>query len=278
MKYDKLIINVAPTGIVPTREMNPNVPLTPDEIASEAFKAYRLGASIIHIHARENENPSHKKEIYKEIIQRIREKCEDLIITVSTSGRKATDTSERMDVLELSGDSKPDMASLTLGSLNFIDGYSLNPHETIILLLNTMISNGIKPELEIFDTGMANYARYLFKKQILKGTHYSNLILGSLGTMPASPKNMVHIVDELPDQLIWACTGVGRYAFEAQCLSISMGGHVRVGIEDSLFMDKDKLMPATNEKLIARVRGVAEAMEKEIATPKEVRELLNIHS
>jgi uncharacterized protein (DUF849 family) len=277
MISEKLIINVALTGIVPTKSENPDVPITPQEIAEDTKKVCDLGASIVHIHARDNSgHPSPKKEVYAEIIGRIRERCDDIIITVSTSGRKTKTLEERMDVLELEDDFKPDMASLTLGSLNFKDDCGINSPETIHSLLRRMNDSGIKPELEIFDTGMANFAKYLFRKGDLRGRCYSNLILGSLGTMAATPKNLVHLVDEIPRDVIWGASGVGRFAFAVQCLSISMGGHVRVGIEDSTYMDKDKRELATNEKLVLRARRVAESMGREIATPKEVREILNL--
>jgi 3-keto-5-aminohexanoate cleavage enzyme len=275
VNFKKLIINVALTGIIPTKDQNPFVPLTPQEIARDAKKVSLLGASIIHIHAREKDGvPTYKKKIYKEIIERIRDACDDIIITVSTSGRRTKNIAQRMEVLGLDGVSKPDMASLTLGSMNFKEDFSLNPPETIAKLIKTMQHAGIKPELEIFDTGMAAYAGYLFKNKYFEGLHYANLILGSLGTMAATPKHLVHLVDELHEEIIWGATGVGQFAFGIQRLSIAMGGHVRVGLEDSIYMDAEKRELATNEKLVMRVRKVAEAIEREIATTKEVRKLL----
>lgn len=274
MNSKKLIINVALTGIIPTKDQNPFVPLTPQEIARDAKKVSALGTSIIHIHARGKDGaPTYKKKIYKEIIGRVRDECGDIIITVSTSGRRTKNIAQRMEVLELDGDSKPDMASLTLGSMNFKQDFSLNPPETIALLIETMRHAGIKPELEIFDSGMATYASYLFKNTYLEGVHYANLILGSIGTMAATPKNLVHLVDELHEKILWGATGVGQFAFDIQRLSIAMGGHVRVGLEDSIYMDAEKSELATNEKLVMRVRKVAEAIGREIATTKEVREL-----
>lgn len=177
---NKLIINAAITGIVPTKNENPYVPITPEEIAADTKMVYDLGASIVHIHARDkNGNPYSGKETYREIIERIREKCEDIIITVSTSGRRTKSIQERMEVLELDGDAKPDMASLILGSINFMNDCSINPPDVILSLLNSMQVAGIKPEIEIFDVGMANYAKYLFKKGHLNGNYYCNLILGS---------------------------------------------------------------------------------------------------
>lgn len=274
---EKVIINVALTGIVPTKEQNCSVPLSPAEIIDDAEKVYRLGASMVHIHARDSEgNPSHRKEIYREIIRGIRQRCDGIIVVASTSGRKTKDVYERIEVLCLDGDSKPDMASLTLGSLNFKEGYSLNPPETILSLITAMKSAGIIPELEIFDTGMAHYAQYLLKKGHIGGALYANLILGSAGTMAATPRNFIHLIGELPQGVVWAATGVGRYAFSTQCLSLAMGGHVRVGLEDSLYMDRNKQELATNESLVLRIRKVAEAMGREIAAPREVRQLLGL--
>jgi uncharacterized protein (DUF849 family) len=277
MKDQNLIINVCLTGVVPTKDVNPHVPISPKEIAQDARKVYDLGASMVHIHARDKDGqPSSKKEIYKEIIERIRDKCEDLVIVVSTSGRRMRDIRQRMNVLELDGYHKPDMASLTLGSMNFKDDTGINSPETILSLLATMSSSGIRPELEIFDTGMANYAKYLFEKGYLEGRHYSNLILGSLGTMPATPKNLCHLVDELHENLLWAATGVGRFAFRMQCLSLAMGGHIRVGVEDSIFMDEAKTQVATNENLVSRIVRVAEAMGRRLGTPGDVRKMLQL--
>jgi 3-keto-5-aminohexanoate cleavage enzyme len=277
MNFNKLIINVALTGIVPTKKENPWLPTTPEEIATDAKKVYDLGASIVHIHARdENGLPSCKKEIYREIIERVREKCDSVLITVSTSGRRSRDLKERMEVLELEGAYKPDMASITLGSLNFMEDYAINAPQAILSLLDAMDSCNIRPEIEIFDTGMANFAKYLHKKGHLKGALYSNLILGSLGTMPATPRNLCHLIDELPVNLVWGVTGVGRFAFGMQSLSIAMGGHVRVGLEDSIYMDEEKMEPATNEKLVLRAVKVAEAVGRDTATPGEVRTLLGL--
>lgn len=274
---NKLIINAALTGMVPTKSDNPYLPVTPEEIAAETRRVYELGASIVHIHARDkNGMPTHSKEVYGEIIDRIRQVCPDIIITVSTSGRGGRSLEERMGVLDLEGDYKPDMASLTLGSMNFMCDYSLNPPEVIRDLVRKMKERNIVPELEIFDTGMANYAKYLIRKGLLGERNYANLILGSLGSMPATGRNLVHLIGELPEETVWAGTGIGRFAFDIQCLAVALGGGVRVGLEDCLWMDMAKTEPATNLKLVERVVRVAEAMGRDIATAQEVRELLDL--
>ena len=277
MLKNKLIINAALTGVVPTKSLTPHVPITPEEITMDAKRVCELGASILHIHARdESGNHSVSRERYSEIVSRIRDACGDVIITVSTSGRRVREIAKRAEVLMLNGDARPDMASLTLGSMNFKNDYTVNSSEDITYLLNAMRDVGIRPELEIFGSGMANYARYLLTKGILLPTCYANIIMGSVGTVPASPRHLYNIVEDLPESFIWAATGVGRFAFEVQCLSIAMGGHVRVGVEDSIYMDPEKTELATNEKLVRRVREVGLAMGREIATPGEVRAALGL--
>jgi uncharacterized protein (DUF849 family) len=277
MLKNKLIINAALTGMVPTKGLTPHVPIMPEEIAQDAKRVCELGASIFHIHAREDSGDSTtSKERYAEIISRIRDACGDVIITVSTSGRKVKDMAQRAEALTLNGNVRPDMASLTLGSMNFMEEFTVNSMEMITYLLDAMKDAGIRPELEIFGSGMANYAKYLLRKELLPPNCYANIIMGSLGTVPASPRHLVNLVEDLPESFTWAATGVGRFAFEVQCLSIAMGGHVRVGVEDSIYMDPEKTELATNEKLVRRVRDVALAMGREVATPGEVRAALGL--
>lgn len=277
MLDNKLIINAALTGVVPSKKDNPFLPTTPKEIAADALKVVRLGAGILHIHARDEEgSPTMDKQILREIIARIREKCCDVVITLSCSGRRQKGIEQRLSVLDLEGPYKPDMASLTLGSLNFMHEASINAPQDILLLLEKMHCLHIKPELEIFDTGMANYAAYLRKKGALQGVNYANIILGSLGTMPATADDLVHLVRGLPPETVWAATGVGGFAFIVQRLAIAMGGHVRVGLEDSMFIDVGKSELATNEKLVQRVVRLAEAMEREIASPADIRATLGL--
>lgn len=277
MKSNALIINVALTGHVPTKEQTPHVPITPEEIADDAENVYALGASIVHVHARDRSGrPTRDETVYADIIRRIRDRCPDLVVVASTSARDTDDLEGRMRVLSLDGDVKPDMASLTLGSLNFMKGCSVTPPEAIRRLVATMLKNGIMPELEVFDIGMANYAQYLIDHMKLPAPLYANLILGSLGSLPSTPANLVHLVNELPEEIVWGATGIGRFAFTTQRLAMAMGGHVRVGIEDSIYMDGEKTRPATNEQLVERVRRLADAMDREIASPSEVRALLNL--
>lgn len=277
MKPEHLIINAALTGIVPTRGMTPHVPMTAVEIAADADRVLRAGASIVHLHAREADGEaSSRPELYREIILRVREKWPEVVIVVSTSGRRVKDPAERLAVLGLNGDAKPDMASLTLGSLNFAKEASVNSPAIIERLLVRMNETGIRPELEIFDSGMANYAAYLIRKRLLGGPIYANLLLGSLGTTPATPRHLVNLVEDLPEGATWAATGFGQFAFRVQSWTIAMGGHVRVGIEDSIYMDAEKTELATNAKLVERAARVGEAVGRRPATPAEVRARLQM--
>lgn len=275
----KLIINAAITGIVPTREKTPHVPLSPKRIVADAIKCCKAGASIVHLHAKdENGNSTYKASVYKKIISGIREENKNIIICASTSGRVFNSFENRSQVLLLEGDLKPDMASLTLGSLNFPDQASVNSPKIILKLASMMFEKGIKPELEIFETGMINYAIYLKKKRFLKGApFYFNLILGSLGTMPARVSDLGHLIKTLPDGCLWAGSGVGRFQLPINILSIIKGGHVRTGLEDNIYFDNERNILATNEQLVKRIVSFSRKIGRDIATPEEARAMLGLN-
>jgi uncharacterized protein (DUF849 family) len=273
----KLIINLAPTGMVPRSSDNPAVPLVTERIALDCAACREAGASMFHLHARDaNEDPAWQKEIYREIILAVRQRCPDAIIVVSTSGRTHGAFEQRSDVLNLDGDAKPDMASLTLGSLNFPKQASVNEPSMIRRLADAMNERGIVPELEVFDSGMLDYAKYLIDRGILREPFYFNLLLGSLGTMSATPFNLASLVMSLPSGATWAAAGIGRFQFAMNSLAIVTGGHVRVGLEDNLFLDSGKTMPATNPLLVQRVARLAAAAERPFATPAEAREMIGL--
>lgn len=274
---EPLIINLAATGMVPTRADNAAVPLTPDEIADDCRRCVAAGASIVHLHARDAEGrPTSRREIYREVVARVRRAAPDVVICVSTSGRVVRALDERADVLDLDGDEKPDMASLTLGSMNFPRQASINEPETIRGLADRMRERGIVPELEVFDVGMLDYARYLIDRDVLREPFYFNLLLGSLGTLAATPLHLALLVEKLPAGATWAAAGIGRYQLAMNAMAVTMGGHVRVGLEDNLFMDAAKHHPATNLALVERVAGVARAIGRPLATPVETRQRLGL--
>ena len=276
---DKVIVNFTPTGLIPRKSDNPFLPITPDEIVKDVENAYKLGISMVHLHARdsENEEPSYKKEIYAQIISEIRVFAPDLVICVSTSGRAGNDLKSRADVLGLEGSSKPDMASLTLSSLNFNHSASVNEPSTIISLAQEMYSKGIKPELEIFDLGMANYANYLIKKGILKPPYYANIILGNIACAQPDLIHIGCIIRDLPAETLISLGAVGNAQLMVNSLAISIGHGVRIGLEDNLWFDAERTKLATNIELIKRIGDITYSNGRGFMPPSELREKLGLN-
>ena len=273
----KLIINFTPTGMIPTREMTPHVPLSPQEIIKDVLEARQYGISMVHLHARDQDGqPSCKKEIYAEIINGIRQVDQDLILCVSTSGRFSTEFEKRSDCLRLEGLSKPDMASLTLSSLNFNNEASINSPQTIQMLAKMMMEMGIKPELEAFDMGMINYAKYLCTRNLLEPPLYFNLILGNIACAQANILNLGMIINELPDGSIWSAGGVGDAQLKMNVCAMINGGGVRVGLEDNIWLTPKRDKLASNMDLLKRIYLISQSLELEIASPKEVRSYLGL--
>ncbi|MDD3726640.1 MAG: 3-keto-5-aminohexanoate cleavage protein [Candidatus Ratteibacteria bacterium] len=275
--YKKLIINAAITGLVHTKKDTPYIPISVEEIIEDSISCYYAGASIVHIHAREETGkPSYKKEIYARIIKGIRKKCPDLVISVSTSGRIHNTFKKRSQCLKLKGGFKPDMASLTLGPLNFLQKTSINTIEMIESLAIKMKENDIIPEIEVFEPGMINTAKVLIKKGILQPPLYFNIILGSIYSAPATLSDLLHMVQSLPEGAIWGATGIGQFQMTINFSAVLMGGNVRVGLEDNIYYDIHKKKLATNVMLIERIVNFTKEIGREIATPAEVRSIIGI--
>lgn len=275
--HGKLIINVAPTGMVPTTRDNASVPVTVSTIAETCAACRAQGGAIFHLHVRgSDESPDYRAELYQETILAVRTGAPDAIICVSTSGRNFKTFEQRSEVLGVDGPAKPEMASLTLGSMNFPKQASVNEPAMICNLADAMNERGIVPELEVFDMGMLDYAKYLIEKGVLREPFYFNLLLGSLGTLSATPFNLATMVMSLPAGSIWAGAGIGSFQFFVNSLAVTMGGHVRVGLEDNLFFDRKKTQPATNPMLVERVATLARAAERDVATPDEARAIIGL--
>lgn len=273
----KLIINMAPTGLKLTKDETPHVPITPDEICNDVIKCTELGVSMVHLHARDlNSSATYKKECYKGIIEQIREKNKDLILVVSTSGRIFPDFEKRSEVLDLCGDLKPDMASLTLGSLNFNSTASINSPDTIMKLADKMLSKGIKPELEIFDFSMVNFAHNLIKKDLLSKPYYFNIVLGNIGSAQARLLHLGLLVSELPEGSLWSLAGIGYYQKKMNAIGVLEADGVRIGLEDNFWYDDSRTVYATNYSLIDRVVCIANTLGRQVATPREARRMLNL--
>jgi len=273
-----LIINFTPTGMIPTKEMTPHVPITVEEIVEDVQTAVEIGITMIHLHARDKftGKPSYRAEVYGEIISGIRSFSKDLVICVSLSGRNFKEFEQRAEPLQLDGDLKPDMGSLTLSSLNFNRIASMNSPETIQALANEMKLRGILPELEAFDAGMINYAKYLERKGILEPPHYFNLLLGNIACAQADLLHAGIMISDLPGDSLWSLAGVGNAQLMMNSIAIASGCGVRVGLEDNIWYDPARTRLATNADLLRRIHNLAEANERKLMSPGKLRKLLNL--
>lgn len=274
----KFILNFTPTGMIPTKAMTPHVPIQPAEIVTQVDEAVKLGANMVHLHARDVDSgkPTYKKEIYAEIVSGVRSRHPALVICLSTSGRDFPGFKERSECLDLTGDLKPDMGSLTLSSLNFNTQASMNAPDMIKSLAKKMQDNGIKPELEVFDLGMINYAHYLISKGLITPPYYFNLILGNIACAQANLLSLGLMIKELPDDSVWSVGGIGDYQLKMNAISIVDGGGVRIGLEDNIYFDADRTQLATNLQLVERIVGIAAAVGRTPHSHGETRALLGI--
>ena len=272
-----LIINLAPTGMIPPQAMNPAVPVTPEEIIADCCRCADLGAAILHVHARDEDGrPTHSREVYGRIIGGIRDRHPDVIICASLSGRDVQELEKRADPLFLEGDLKPDMGSLTLSSLNFTATASVNAPDIIKGLAGIMKDRGIRPELEAFDTGMLNYAGYLIEKGILDPGGYVNLLLGNIASAQLDPAHVAALKSALPQGALWAVGGLGRSQLRANMLGILYADGVRVGLEDDLWLDEARTRPASNPAMVERIVEQAALFGRKPADPVRVRERLGL--
>jgi len=263
--------------MVSTKEDTPHVPITIEDIAADVEAVAEAGASVVHLHPRdENGNPTCDAELYRRLIGTVRSRCPEIIICASCSGRIESDVDVRGVALTFEGDLKPDMASLTCGSMNFPHQASVNAPQTIVELAKRMKDRGIKPEVEVFEPGMINYARYLIHKNLVDEPIYVNILLGNLGTSSATALDLGHMITLLPEGSVWSVAGIGRYQLTANALALATGGHVRVGLEDNFYYDWQQRTPATNRMLVERVVRIAGELGRSPATPQQAREMIGL--
>jgi len=275
--YPPLIVNAALTGMVGRRARVPHLPVTAEQIVEDAERCFRAGATIVHLHARRaDEEPEWRREGYGPVVAEVRRRCPGVVICVSTSGRTYGELSKRSDVLRLEGEEKPDMASLTLGSLNFRDTASVNAPQTIVALAEHMREAGLRPELEIFDTGMAYLAHKLLADGVIAPPLYANLLLGSVNTAPATAGHLSFLVESVPEGTVWAAAGIGAFQVPMNAIAVFMGGHVRTGLEDSPYLSYEERSPATNEQLVARAVELARLAGRRAATVEETRAMIGL--
>ena len=232
---------------------------------------------MVHLHARgEDGKSTYKADVFGNIITGIRSFSKDLVICVSLSGRDVNEFEKRAEPLQLDGDLKPDMGSLTLSSLNFNRTASVNTPDMIQKLALEMKSRGILAELEAFDAGMINYARYLERKGFLEPPHYFNLLLGNIACAQADLLHAGIMIRDLPENSIWSLAGIGDSQLMMNSIAIISSGGVRVGLEDNIWFDKTRTKLATNSDLLKRVHRLAQAHERNIMQPAKLRDLLNL--
>ncbi len=275
---NKFILNFTPTGMIPTKEMTSHVPVSVSEIIEDVHKATEIGITMVHLHAREELTgvPTYKQEIYSKIVEGIRKYAPELVVCLSLSGRNFGELEKRSEPLMLEGNLKPDMGSLTLSSLNFNKTASVNAPDMIQSLARIMKEKGIVPELEAFDIGMINYAKYLEKKGLLDPPFYFNLLFGNIA---CSQANLLHagvMINDLPEDSFWSLAGIGNEQLKMNSLSLAFGGGVRVGLEDNIWYDTARTKLATNSGLLERVHVIAEANERTVMSPKEFRKKMNL--
>ena len=270
---EKLIITAAICGAEVMKEHSPYVPYTVDEIATEAFKAYEAGASIIHLHVRTDDGkPTQDKNRFKEIIDAIQAKCPDAIIQPSTGGAVGMTNDERLQPTELF----PEMATLDCGTLNFGgDEIFENTENTIKYFGERMIANNIKPELEVFDKSMIDMALRLHKKGYIKSPMHFDFVMGVNGGISGTLRDFVFLRNSIPADATYTVAGVGRFEFPLATAAIIDGGHVRVGLEDNLYISKG-VLTKSNGELVEKVVRIAKELGREIATPAEAREILGL--
>jgi 3-keto-5-aminohexanoate cleavage enzyme len=274
---NKVIVTVAQTGAITNKKLNPNVPEQPDEIAASALACYNEGAAVIHIHARdENGENTSNVEVFKSIHKKIRAVC-PVVIEDSTGGGPNLTQEQRLECLQAG----PEMASLNMGSMMRISGkyagvpWSNMPNE-IEWYVTRMNELGIKPELEVYTHAMMRDVQNIIDKGLLQKPYYIDLVLGMRyqGACDATPKIFNQMLDLMPAGVIINCAAVGAAQLPLTTLSILMGGHARVGLEDNIYYAKGDL--ATNARLVARTVRIIRELGKEPATPDEAREILGL--
>jgi 3-keto-5-aminohexanoate cleavage enzyme len=268
---DQLIITVAPVGAETSRQDNPNLPLTPREIADEAIRCAEKGASIIHLHVRDEEGKAtQSKTIFKETMDLIKKNC-NVIIQTSTGGASWMTAQERLQPVEL----KPEMATLTTGTVNFGEEIFSNSMPNVEIFAKAMIEQGVKPEIEVFEVGMIQSALRLVKKGVLQLPLHFDFVMGVPGGIPGDPRHLQHLAESLPPGCTWTVAGIGRSELPLGTMAIIMGGHVRVGFEDNVYYEKGVLADS-NAQLVERVARIAGELGRRVATPDQARKILGL--
>ena len=266
---EPLIITAAVVGAETMREHTPHVPYTPDEIADEAVRCREAGASMVHVHGRRDDGtPTQDRETFGKILAGIRQRS-DILVQFSTGGAVWMSVEERIEGLDL----QPDMATLTTGTVNFGDDVFMNSWPMIKQIAARLQELGIRPEVEVFDTGMVDSALRLVRDGLLEQPIHFDFVLGVPGAMGGDPANLDFLVSRIPDDSTWSVAGIGRHELPLAYKAVDMGGHVRVGLEDNIYVEKGVLAQGSWE-LVQRVAEYADRVGRPLHTPATAREVL----
>lgn len=272
----KLIISVATTGGHQGKEANPNLPLEPEEIARDVRDCEKAGASMVHLHARTDDGET-TKDIgrYQAMRDAIDDYCDDIIINFTTGGGGIYSREERIAPI-LETEPRPDVATVDVGPMNFGQTRTaINPREQNEEYAERMREAGVKPELEIFNPGHIPEVNHLIDEGLLEAPYWCTLILGMQTGTPAHPRNLLNLVDNLPEPAEWQALAVGRHQLPLTTMAITLGGHVRVGMEDNVYYRKGELAES-NAQFVRRAARIANELERPIASPAEAREMLGL--
>ncbi len=271
----EIMITAAIVGSRPTKKMNPAIPYSPKEITDSALECYKAGAAIAHIHVRDPVTgiPDIKIEYFKEILEGIRSKC-DMIVNLSTSGSflQGADVGQRrLQPIFL----KPDLCSLDVGSVNFYDRLFSNPPDWVEEAVKCMMKNDVKPEIEVFDTGHIYQALDLVQKGLVKSPPYFQICMGVKWGIEASAENLLFMRGKLARDALWCVLGVGRTQLPVITMAMILGGHVRVGFEDNIYL-KQGVLAKSNAQMVELAVDLAERLGRRVVNPSEARRILGI--
>jgi 3-keto-5-aminohexanoate cleavage enzyme len=266
-----VMITAAMVGAEVTKEQQPHLPITPQQIVEAAVECYHAGASIIHIHVRDAEgNATQDASLFREVVEGIGARC-DIITQVSTGGAVWMSAEERLQSMEC----QPDMATLTTGTVNFGEGVFMNDRQLVETFARRLRDYGIVPEIEVFDVGMIDEALRLRSMGLITDPLHFDFVMGVPGGISADPAHLMHMVRSLPVGSTWSVAGMGRHQLTLGVIALAMGGNVRVGFEDNIYYRKGQLAQS-NAELVARVARIAHELDRPVATPAQAREILQL--
>ncbi len=296
---NKVIITAAITGAVHIPSMSEYLPITPEQIISEAVAANKAGAAVVHLHARNPETgqPTGSPELMKQIVDGVKDKC-DVVIGITTGGAIGMTSEERLAAVPVC---KTELASCNAGSVNFCfspiaekiktpkfdweipfvkNTYNVpfaNTFQGIEDYISIMNKNGTKPEFEVYDVGMISNIAYFVSKGNLKGPVYIQFVLGVMGGLPATVDNLLFLYNTakqiLGNNFVWSCAAAGKNQFDITTAAMILGGNIRVGLEDNLYISKGVLAKSNSEP-VQKVKEIVESLGRQVATPNEAREIL----